>query len=207
MGILDMVCGRIYVNLNRETELYFDGYPLAHDFEALKREPQKAMYAQAAPNIRHSSTSFWFKLPIHIVRMSSAELRLRKQRLDFDRRLMEQVFPQFQATVKTEWNITYPHLSDTEVVEKFQEWRTKTLREFAPQALMATLLAGFSLQRLETGLAKCLDEAEAKGLTQQLIAGLSGNLTVETNEKLSQVAAGSLSLGRFLGRSGTSRCR
>ena len=202
MGILELVCGRIYVNLNRETELYFDGYPLAHDFEALKREPQKAMYAQAAPNIRHSSASFWFKLPIHIVRMSSAELRLRKQRLDFDRRLAEQVFPQFQATVKTEWNITYPHLSDTEVVEKFQEWRTKTLREFAPQALMATLLAGFSLQRLETGLAKCLDEAEAKGLTQQLITGLSGNLTVETNEKLWQVAVGTLSLNEFLAEAG-----
>ena len=202
MGILDMVCGRIYVNLNRETELYFDGYPLAHDFGDLKREPQKAMYAQAAPNIRQSSAAFWFKLPIHIVRMSIAELRLRKQRLDFDRRLTEQVFPQFQATVKAEWNITYPHLSDTEVVEKFQEWRTKTLREFAPQALMATLLAGFSLQRLETGLAKCLDEAEAKGLTQQLITGLSGNLTVETNEKLSQVAAGSLSLEDFLAEAG-----
>ncbi len=202
MGILDLVCGRIYVNLNRETELYFDGYPLAHDFETLKREPQKAMYAQAAPNIRHSSASFWFKLPIHLVRMSSAELRLRKQRLDFDRRLTEQVFPQFQATVKTEWNITYPHLSDTEVVEKFQEWRTKTLREFAPQALMATLLAGFSLQRLETGFAKCLDETEAKGLTQQLITGLSGNLTVETNEKLWQVAVGTLSLNEFLAEAG-----
>ena len=202
MGILELVCGRIYVNLNRETELYFDGYPLAHDFEALKREPQKAMYAQAAPNIHHSSASFWFKLPMHVVRMSSAELRLRKQRLDFDRRLTEQVFPQFQATVKAEWNITYPHLSDTEVVEKFQEWRTKTLREFAPQALMATLLAGFSLQRLETGLAKCLDEAEAKGLTQQLITGLSGNLTVETNEKLWQVAVGTLSLNEFLAEAG-----
>ena len=201
-GILDLVCGRIYVNLNRETELYFDGYPLAHDFEALKRMPQKAMYAQAAPNISHSSAAFWFKLPIHIVRMSSAELRLRKQRLDFDRQLTEEVFPQFQATVKTEGNITYPVLSDAEVMEKFQEWRDKTLREFAPQALMATLLAGFSLQRLEAGLAKCLNETEAKVLTQQLISGLPGNLTVETNEKLSQVAAGSLSLDDFLAEAG-----
>ncbi|RKU34692.1 hypothetical protein C6495_06920 [Candidatus Poribacteria bacterium] len=202
MGILELVCGRIYVNLNRETELYFDGYPLAHDFEALKREPQKAMYAQAAPNIRHSTASFWLKLPLHIARMSRTELRLRKQRLNFDRRLKEQVFPQFQATVETAWHIVYPDLSDAEVVAKFQEWRDKTLREFAPQALTATLLAGFSLQRLEAGLAKCLDEAEAKTLTQQLISGLSDNLTVETNEKLGQVARGTLSLDDFLAEAG-----
>ncbi len=202
IGILDLVCGRIYVNLNRETELYFDGYPLAHDFEALKQKPQKAMYAQAAPNISHSSASFWFKLPLHIARMSKAELRLRKHRLDFDRQLTEQVFPQFQAITKAEWDISYATLSDAEVVAKFQEWRDKTLREFAPKALTATLLAGFSLQRLKAGLAKCLDEAEAKVLTQRLIGGLSGNLTVETNEKLGQVAAGHLSLDNFLAEAG-----
>ena len=202
IGVLDLVCGRIYVNMNRETELYFQGYPLAHDFEALKQTPQKAMYAQAAPNISHSSASFWFKLPMHIVRMSRAELRLRKHRLDFDRELTAQVFPQFQAIATAEWNIAYADLSDAEVVAKFEKWRDKTLREFAPKALMATLLAGFSLQRLEAGLVKCLDEAAAKDFTQRLISGVSGNLTVETNEKLWQVATGQLSLDDFLVEAG-----
>ena len=27
-GILDLICGRIYVNLNREAELHFEGFPL-----------------------------------------------------------------------------------------------------------------------------------------------------------------------------------
>ncbi|MXV78751.1 hypothetical protein F4001_10385, partial [Candidatus Poribacteria bacterium] len=46
-GILDIICGRIYVNLNREAELFFDGFPLVHDFAELKQNPQKALYAQA----------------------------------------------------------------------------------------------------------------------------------------------------------------
>ena len=139
---------------------------------------------------------------MHIVRMSRAELRLRKHRLDFDRELTAQVFPQFQAIAKAEWNIAYADLSDAEVVAKFEKWRDKTLREFAPKALMATLLAGFSLQRLEAGLVKCLDEAAAKDFTQRLISGVSGNLTVETNEKLWQVATGQLSLDDFLVEAG-----
>ena len=197
-GVLDLICGRIYVNLNREAELHFDGFPFAHDFDALKQNPQQAMYAQAQTDIKRSDASFWLKLPLHIVRMSRAEMRLRQYRSDFDRLLTEEVFPAFQAEIEAERDILYSDLSDAELLAKFQTWRTKTLDDFAPKALTATLLAGFSLQRLEAGLQKCLDETAAKVLASKLISGLSGNLTVETNEKLSQVATGELTLTDFL---------
>ena len=197
-GILDLICGRVYVNLNREAELHFDGFPFAHDFNALKQNPQQAMYAQAAPDITRSTTSFWFKLPLHVVRISRAEMRLRKCRSDFDLLLTEEVFPAFQAEVEAERNHSYSDLSDAELVEKFKTWRAKTLDDFAPKALTATLLAGFSLQRLEALLQKCLNETEAKTLASKLISGLSGNRTVETNEKLWQVASGDLALTDFL---------
>ena len=197
-GVLDLICGRVYVNLNREAELHFDGFPFAHDFDALKRNPQQAMYAQAQTDIKRSNASFWLKLPLHIVRMSRAEMRLRRCRSDFDRLLIEEVFPAFQAEIEVERDILYSDLSDAELLTKFQTWRAKTLDAFAPKALTATLLAGFSLQRLEAALQKCLDETAAKVLASRLISGLSGNLTVETNEKLSQIATGELTLTDFL---------
>ncbi|RKU37747.1 hypothetical protein C6496_08855 [Candidatus Poribacteria bacterium] len=197
-GILDLICGRIYVNLNREAELHFEGFPFAHDFNALKQDPQQAMYAQAVPDITRSSASFWLKLPRHVIRMSRAELRLRQFRSDFDHVLTRQVFPAFQSAVETERDISYADLSDAELVEKFQRWCVKTLDNFAPKALTATLLAGFSLQRLAAALQKCMDEAAAKSIVNRLISGLSGNLTVETNEKLQEIAAGDLALSDFL---------
>ncbi len=197
-GILDLICGRIYVNLNREAELHFDGFPFAHDFNALKQHPQQAMYAQAVPDITRSTALFWLKLPLHVIRMSRAEMHLRKCRADFDQQLTENIFPAFQAEVEAEQKFTYANLSDAELVAKFHVWCTKTLDDFAPTALTATLLAGFSLQRLETALQKCLDETAAKTLASRLIGGLSGNLTVETNEKLWQVATGDLALTDFL---------
>ena len=197
-GVLDLICGRIYVNLNREAELHFEGFPFAHDFNALKQNPQQAMYAQAAPDITRSSASFWLKLPRHVVRMSRAEMRLRQCRSDFDRVLTAEVFPAFQSKVEAERDILYSDLSEADLIEKFQTWCTKTLDDFAPKALTATLLAGFSLQRLEAALQKCTDEATAKSIASRLISGLSGNLTVETNEKLQQVAAGDLALSDFL---------
>ncbi len=197
-GILDLICGRVYVNLNREAELYFDGFPFAHDFNALKQNPQQAMYAQAKTDITRSNALFWFKLPLHIIRMSRAEIRLRKCRSDFDQQLKENIFPVFQAAVEAERELSYADLSDAESVAKFRAWRAKTLDDFAPQALTATLLAGFSLQRLEAALQKCLDETAAKTLASRLISGVSGNLTVETNEKLRQVATGDFALTDFL---------
>ncbi|RKU28869.1 hypothetical protein C6499_09640 [Candidatus Poribacteria bacterium] len=197
-GILDLICGRIYVNLNREAELHFDGFPFAHDFDTLKRHPQQAMYAQVQTDITRSTASFWLKLPLHIIRISKAEMRLRRVRLDFDKLLTEEVFPAFQAEVDAERERSDADLSDAELVTKFQTWRAKTLDDFAPKALTATLLAGFSLQRLEAALQKCLDETAAKTLASRLMSGLSGNLTVETNEKLWQVATADLALTDFL---------
>ena len=197
-GILDLICGRVYVNLNRETELYFDGFPHAHDFNALKQNPQQAMYAQAQTDIKRSTASFWLKLPLHIIRMSKAEMRIRRMRSDFDQVLTTEVFPTFQAEVEAERDMPYTALSDAELVAKFWTWHAKTLDDFAPQALKATLLAGFSLQRLEAALQKSTNEIVAKTLASRLISGPSGNLTVETNDKLQQVATGDLALTDFL---------
>ena len=197
-GILDLICGRIYVNLNREAELHFDGFPFAHDFNALKQNPQEAMYAQAETDITRSNASFWLKLPLHIIRMSRAEMRLRKYRSSFAQLLTEEVFPAFQEEVEAERDISYSDLTDVELVTKFEEWRAKTLDNFAPKALTATLLAGFSLQRLEAAVQKCFSETETKILVNRLISGISGNLTVETNGKLWEVATGDMTLTDFL---------
>ena len=130
--------------------------------------------------------------------MTKAEMRLRKYRSDFDQTLTTQVFPEFQEIVKTERNLSFSELSDAELVEKFKEWCEKTLDDFAPKVLTATLLAAFSLQRLEAALQKSMEEKDAKGLASRLISGLSGNLTVETNEKIWQIAKGEISLSDFV---------
>ena len=207
-GILDLICGRIYVNLNREAELHFDGFPFAHDFNALKQNPQEAMYAQAETDITRSNASFWLKLPLHIIRMSRAEMRLRKYRSSFAQLLTEEVFPAFQEEVEAERDIPYSDLTDVELVTKFEEWRAKTLDDFAPKALTATLLAGFSLQRLEAAVQKCCSETETKILVNRLISETAGNLTVETivpqvshprlASKLWEVATGEMTLTDFL---------
>ena len=88
------------------------------------------------------------------------------------------------------------------MIDKFHEWREKTLNEFAKDALKATVFASFSYQQLEIALQKCFSEEEAKDLARLLITGLEGDLTVDANLKMWEVAQGELTLEDFLEKHG-----
>jgi pyruvate,water dikinase len=88
------------------------------------------------------------------------------------------------------------------VIDKFHEWRDKTLNEFAKDALKATVFASFSYQQLEIALKKCFSEEEARDLARLLITGLEGDLTVDANLKMWEIAQGELTLDDFLEKHG-----
>jgi pyruvate,water dikinase len=66
-GVLDLICERLYFNLSREVEFNFHGLLFEHDFQQLKRDPNKAIYPQPTPNIKRSNALFWIKFPYYIV--------------------------------------------------------------------------------------------------------------------------------------------
>ena len=43
-GFIDLICGRPYVNLDREPLLYFRDFPYGYDFAAIRARPQLAIY-------------------------------------------------------------------------------------------------------------------------------------------------------------------
>ena len=62
--------------------------------------------------------------------------------------------------------------------------------------------ASFAYQQLETTLQKCFSEEEAKDLARLLITGLEGDLTVDANLKMWEIAQGELTLEEFLEKHG-----
>ncbi len=201
-GVLDLICGRLYFNLSREVEFNFHGFLFEHDFQQLKRDPHKAIYPQPTPNLKRSNALFWIKFPYYIVKAITAELKQSRIRKDLDKVLSEKVFPAFDQYVQTQRRISLEELSDQQVIDKFHEWREKTLNEFAKDALKATIFANFAYQQLEITLQKWFGEGEAKELARLLITGLEGDRTVETNLKMWEVAQGEFALEDFLKQHG-----
>lgn len=201
-GVLDLICGRLFFNLSREVEFNFHGFLFEHDFQQLKRDPHKAIYPQPTPNIKRSNVLFWLKFPYYIAKAVSAELKHGKICKDLDRILSEKVCPTFEQYVQEQRQISLEELSDQQVIDKFHEWRQKTLNDFAKDALKATVFASFSYQQLEITLQKCFSEEEAKDLARLLITGLEGDLTVDANLKMWEIAQGELTLEDFLEKHG-----
>ena len=201
-GMLDLICERLYFNLSREVEFNFHGFLFEHDFQQLKRDPHKAIYPQPTPNIKRSNTLFWIKFPYYIAKAITAEMKHNKIRKNLDRTLAQKIFPAFEQYIQTQRQVSLEELSDQEVIDKFYEWREKTLDEFAKDALKATVFANFSYQQLEIILQKCFGQDEAKDLARLLITGLDGDLTVDANLKMWEVAQGELALEDFLEQHG-----
>ena len=201
-GVLDLICGRLYFNLSREVEFNFRGFLFEHDFQQLKRDPHKAIYPQPTPNIKRSNALFWVRFPYYIVKAITAELKHGKIRKNLDKVLSEKIFPTFERYVQTQKQISLEALSDQQVIDKFHEWREKTLNGFAKDALKATVFANFAYQQLETYIQKYFGEAEARDLAKLLITGLEGDLTLDANLKMWEVAQGELTLEDFLEKHG-----
>ena len=201
-GVLDLICGRLYFNLSREVEFNFHGFLFEHDFQQLKRDPHKAIYPQPTPNIKRSNALFWVKFPYYIVKAITAELKHSKIRKNLDRILSKKIFPTFEQYVQTQRQVSLEELSDQQVIDKFHEWRGKTLNEFAKDALKATAFASFAYQQLEITLQKCFSEEEAKDLARLLITGLEGDLTIDANLKMWKIAQGEFTLEDFLEKHG-----
>ena len=197
-GVLDLICGRLYFNLSREVEFNFHGFLFEHDFQQLKRDPHKAIYPQPTPNIKRSNPLFWIRFPYYIVKAITAELKHSKIRKNLDKTLTEKILPTFEEYVQSERQISLEELSDQQVIDKFHEWRDKTLNEFAKDALKATVFASFAYQQLELILQKCFAEEEAKNLARLLITGLEGDLTGDANLQMWKIAQGELTLQNFL---------
>jgi len=200
-GVLDLICGQVYFNLSREAKLYFNEFPLEHNLDELKKDPQKAIYPKATVNIKRSTAKFWLKFPYYIYKMIASERKIKRIRKDFDRVLTERIFPKFRQYVEKQRQIDLTKLSDRQLLDKLNEWIEETLTVFAKDALKATVFAGLSYNNLETAIVKCFGE-EYKERAKALIVGLEGDLTVDMNLKMWEVAQGRISLDDFLNEYG-----
>lgn len=200
-GVVDLICGRPYFNLSREVRLYFAEFPFEHNFEKLKENPTSASYPQPTVNIRRGTVGFWLKFPYYIYRMTTAQLKMNRIRKDYDHILEERIIPAYLKYIEQQREIQMDKLSDDELLLKIFEWIKIILRYHAKDGLIASVLAGMSYSNLQTLLTKCFGE-DGRNMLESLIVGLKGDLTVETNQKLWEVAHGQISMQEFLDKYG-----
>jgi pyruvate,water dikinase len=197
VGFVQLIAGQPYLNLNLEARLDHRDIPYAVDVARLKRTPALALVPQRDLLWRTTPWRFWLRLPAILWRISWQARRLRRLRRTYDGELTRRVFPAFAAAVVEARKTDVTALSVDELLARFDEWRLRTLDEFAAAAMQPTVFAGLAMQEL---LAGADDAAKADRLSrlQDLLAATRQSTDANQPAALHALLRGDMTLAAFL---------
>jgi len=162
-GFLDLIAGRIYMDLSRAPEMFFAGYPYAYDPDRLAREPGAA---QEAPTLSRGSILDRHRVGTQI---ATAHAKMKTLAEDYDRILDDDVLPELKGWVAREKRCDLQSLDAAAWRRLWVERRERTFQEFGAKLMLPSILAAMALEELRSFCAESFwDEP-----SEQLASGLS----------------------------------
>jgi phosphohistidine swiveling domain-containing protein len=201
-GVIDLVAGRPYCNLSRESRQWSNWIPYAYRLEQLRAEPARALAPRPSWDPTRAGPAFWLLLPLrlpflcvggfrHLVRMTTLGERIPS-------RLRQEVFPAFAAQTARAAGEDWSQLSPPALLEKFHFWCRRTLDDFARDSLVASALTGATRTALEGQLIRKLGPERGREAVLELSMGVHPDPGTDLFEALRDLAEGRLDRETFL---------
>ena len=189
---LELILGRIYMDLSRAPALFGEEFPFAYDPELLRRDPDAG---QAPPSIPRGSWTARFKAHR---RLAEAQRRIDRASADFDRGLTERIIPDFVAWCGEEKKRDLSQLSADEWIALWREREGRLFDEFAPEMFFTSFIAATALRRLRDFVVEHFWDEPPDALTQLLASMGAPDRTTLADAELREVAQGRRSVQTWL---------
>jgi len=191
-GFLDLIAGRIYMDLSRGAEMFFAGFPFAFDVGLLKTHPDAA---QNPPTIPRGT----FLEKIRSGRRIAAVNRtLGKLSDEFVPHLTKAVIPEFAAWVQAERAKDLTTLSTAGWLDLWKAREHRIMDDFAPHSLLPSLLCGRALGQLREFVVLHFHDEDPDALVNLLSGAAEADLTVNATTALHAIAHGEGSREQWL---------
>ncbi len=201
-GFLELIAGRIYMDVERSAELFFANLPMEYDLSGNGAAAERLLDKPTKFNIEKAGLGFLLKLPLTILQMIRASRVLKRvMRTGLDD-LQRRVLPAVDAFVQKARAKKLPEMADDAVIAEIAERERVALNEVGRELLKPGFLAGYYHGRLLGTLELALGAVEGRALAARLLAGLEGDKTVESNIALYRVSKGELRLEDYLAEYG-----
>ncbi len=201
-GFLELICGRIYADPDRLSELFWDGLPMGYDLDAVVERPDLLNRAPDRFDPDRVEPDFLLKLPRILVGMVRNARRLGRLGERAARRFEQTALPPFLDYVAAERERDLAELSVPGLIDELDARCERVLGEFGKESLKPGFAGGMALQELRGMLEELAGPTEGARLANTLTMALEGDLSVAQDLSLSRVGAGEASLEEFLERHG-----
>jgi pyruvate,water dikinase len=197
-GPYDLVCGRTYCCLGRETLFYANGLPLAYDLAALRADPATAADARPRLDMAGGLGRLVLTLPLLLARSARAKRRLAREADTFAVRFRERIVPSFARAVDEATRRDLSSLDAAGLGAFLESWIQRTLVDFARDSLKPAVLAGHMLSRIEAELGGHLGPERGRALARGLMAGVRPARQADVAGAIALLARGDLSSEQFI---------
>ena len=181
-GFLDLIAGRIYMDLSLAAEMFFAGFPFEYDTELLKAHPDAAQNPPTLP-----TGSLIDKIRCGR-RLTAVNRTLEILAAEFVPRLENEIIPAFTAWVASEQSRDLAAMIPHELMELWDVRERRIMDEFAPLSLLPSLLCAHALGRLKDFVTVHFHDEDPESLVNLLAGAAMPDLTLAATAELHAIA-------------------
>jgi pyruvate,water dikinase len=198
-GFLELVCGRVYADLERAAELFFGSDLVAYDPALLGARPE--LLSQPPSSWSRAAATPSKVLRALLVAWRAAR-RARRRRPECLERFTREALPAFEAWCREKRRQDLAAMGARALLDEVEHRIATAFGDFPAAALELSLFAGMAHAELEDFLSRLLGDAAGGMALRLLISGLDGDIGVEESAALRRVGRGESSVEAFLERFG-----
>ncbi|MCF7730563.1 MAG: hypothetical protein K9N23_02705 [Akkermansiaceae bacterium] len=181
-GFLNLIAGRIYMDLSLAPEMFFAGFPFAYDPELLKAHPEAGQNPPTLP-----TGGLVAKIRCGR-RLAAAHRTLERLATEFVTRLETEIIPAFKHWVETEKARDLTAMNPCELMERWDARERRIMDEFAPLSLLPSLLCAHALDRLKDFVTVHFHDEDPGPLIYLLSGAAMPDLTLAATAGLHSIA-------------------
>jgi phosphohistidine swiveling domain-containing protein len=197
-GFLELIAGRIYVDPRRAAEFHFGRMPFEYDVDEILRDRTALDRPPARFNFERTDSLFFFRLPGLLLGMLRGSRRMKAMSQAPAERFQTVAVPKLEEFLNRARQVDLHGLSTADLIGELQRRRDFVLGEFAAESLVPGFFGGLAHDQLRQLLIQLLGPDEGEQTLGTLTTGLEGDVTVEQNLQLFEIANGRREYAEFL---------
>jgi len=197
-GFLELICGRIYADPQRQAGLFWDAMPLSYDLDAIGADVSLLDSAPTKFDPTRADGRFLAKLPGNLLAMFKASRNTKRLADSAAENFETNDLPPFLDYVRTKRLEDPSELSDGELIAELYSRRQRVLGEFAPASLLPGFFGGMAFDSLTAKLTQLMGQVRGAELAAVLLCGLDGDSTFKQDAMLHRIACGQGDMDSFI---------